>query len=93
MTNTFIQGTLEFQPVSIKLDGVPVFNNVQFSVVLIDDTVETEAGTFSAATSLDGKIGVMLTPDMVIGYYKIYAQITDTPEIPIKDCGTVRIVP
>lgn len=86
---TFLKETLEFQPVSVKLDGVAVTTGVKFSVVLVVDNAAVP-GTWITATSLDGKIGFMVD-NLDTGYYRVFAQITDNPEIPVKKVGTFRV--
>ena len=78
--------TVEFQPVTVTVNGALITTGVTFSVVAGD----LRPTTWIAPTTLDGKIGIMIT-GLTPGIYQIYAKVVSTPEIPVLDCGTFRI--
>jgi hypothetical protein len=86
MANIFPRETVEFQPVTITLNGVAVITGVTFSVV----KGSLRPGTFVAPTTLNGKIGVMVT-GLTAGTYHVWAQITSSPETPVIDGGYFTI--
>ena len=78
--------TIEFQPVTVTVDGVAVTTGVEFCVV----SAGARPGTWAAPTTIGGKIGVMIT-GLAPGMYEVWAQITSNPEIPVIDCGTFSV--
>lgn len=84
--NTYPRESVEFQPVTVTVDGVTVTSGVEFAV--------TEPGTrptvWAAAVTLSGKIGVMVE-GFNPGNWHVWARITSTPEIPVVDCGAFII--
>lgn len=86
MNRSYPRETVEMVPVTIKVNGVQVLTGVSFSVV----PEGSRPGSFTAATSLSGKIGPLIT-GLTAGEHRIFAQITSNPEIPVVDCGTIDI--
>ena len=82
MTNDFPRESVEFQPVTVALNGVSTTSGVMFCVV----KGSARPTTFITPTTLGGKIGVMVT-GLTPGTYHVWAQITSNPEIPVIDCG------
>ncbi|HJV99425.1 MAG TPA: hypothetical protein VJ617_10055 [Arthrobacter sp.] len=82
MVNAYPRESVEFQPVNVTQDGIAVTSGLSFAVVA-DGTRPT---TFTAATVLDGKSGVLLT-GLTPGTYRVFAKLTNSPEIPVIDCG------
>lgn len=82
----FPRESVEFLPVTVRVDGVTVTTDVEFSVV----AAGARPGTFAAPTSLDGSIGVMVT-GLDPGTYTVWAQVTSAPETPVVDCGSFRV--
>ncbi len=82
MANAYPRETVEFQPVTVIRDGVPVTEGLTFAIV----PDETRPTTFIAPAQIGEKLGVMIT-GLAPGTYRIYAQLTATPEIPVIDCG------
>ena len=78
--------TVEFQPVTVTIDGTPVTTGVTFAVV----PAGTRPITFVTPTTLAGKIGVMIT-GMTVGNWNVWAKVTSSPETPVIDCGTISI--
>jgi hypothetical protein len=86
MSSDYPRETIEFQPVTVTVDGAAVTTGVQLCVV----PHGARPTGWAAPVTLDGKIGVMvegLTP----GLYDIWAQITSSPEIPVIDCGIISV--
>ena len=84
--NVYPRESVEFQPIKVQLDGVTITASVKFCIALEGD----RPVTFSTPTMLDGNIGVMVTglaPDT----YHVWAQIVDSPETPVIDCGPFRV--
>lgn len=83
---TYPRETVEFQPVTVAVDGVVVTSGVAFAVVPYGD----RPATFVAPTALNGKIGVMVS-GMTPGTYRVWAQVTSVPETPVIDCGVFTV--
>jgi len=86
MNTSYPRESVEFAPVTITVDGTPVTTGVTFAVVAND----TRPSTWVAPTTLDGKIGVMLT-GLTPGLYKVWGKVVSSPETPVIDCGYVSI--
>lgn len=81
--------TLEFIPIAVTVNGEAVTQNVEFCIVGLDE----RPTAFAAAVTLDGSIGVMIDASALgVGLFRIFAKITDSPEVPVIDAGTFRIV-
>ena len=86
--NRYPRETVEFQPVTILKDGEPVTTAVEFAIIANGDRpLEADWG---AAIELDSRIGVMVAA-LEPGPWNIWARVTDTPEIPVLDCGVFRV--
>ena len=86
MSSSYPRETIEFQAVTVTVDGAVVTTGLQLCVV----PHASRPTGWAAPTALAGKIGVMvegLTP----GLYDIWAQVTSSPEIPVIDCGIISI--
>jgi hypothetical protein len=82
LVNAYPRESVEFQPVKITRDGVEVINDLGFAIVPDGERPED----FVAGVFVEGKIGIMIQ-DLERGTYRIFAQLTSTPEIPVIDCG------
>jgi hypothetical protein len=83
---SFERETVEFQPVTVTLNGTPVTTGVKFAIAVPG----ARPATFSAPATLAGEIGVMVQGLAPGGYY-IWAQITSSPETPVIRCGYINI--
>jgi hypothetical protein len=83
---SFERESVEFLPVTITVNEQPVTTGVQFAIV----PVGARPTTYAPPTTLEGKIGVMIQ-DLEPGWYRIWAQVTDTPEAPVIQCGDIAI--
>jgi len=86
MTSSYPRETVEFQPITITVDGTPVTTGVTVALVANG----TRPSEWVAPTTLAGKIGVMLT-GLTPGLYNVWAKISSSPETPVIDCGFVSI--
>lgn len=82
MVNAYPRESVEFQPVNVTRDGIAVTTGLAFAIV----TDGQRPTTFTTAAVVDGSIGVMIT-GLAAGTYRIFAQLTASPEIPVIDCG------
>ena len=82
----YLAETVEFQPITIKVDGVEVLTGVTISV--------TAAGVrptvFVAPTTLAGKLGFMVA-GMTAGIYDVHAKVASAPETPVVYVGNIRV--
>jgi len=85
-TNSYPRETVEFQPLIIKKDGVIQTAGVSTSIVAHG----ARPTVWTTAVVLGLEVGVMIS-GLTPGMYDIYAKITDSPEIPVMDCGTIAI--
>ena len=86
MTSSYPRETVEFAPITVKVDGVEVLTGVTVSVV----AAGVRPTVWVAPTTLDGKIGVMVT-GMTAGLYDIWAKVVSSPETPVIYCGPLRV--
>lgn len=87
MTLFLPRESIEFVPVTVTLDDVVITSGVTFAVT----TAGTRPTSWSAPTSLSGKIGVMVS-GLAPGAYVIWAKVASSPETPILECGAFTIV-
>ena len=85
----FQRETLEFLPVVVTVDGVAVTTGVEFAIV----DINARPDTFASPTVLGDDIGVMVDgASLGTGTFRVFAQITDSPEVPVIDCGSFRVI-
>jgi hypothetical protein len=82
LTNAYPRESVEFQPVIVTRDDEALTTGVSFAIVPDGD----RPTTFTAATVLDGRVGVMIQ-GLARGTYRIFAQVDNAPEVPVIDCG------
>ena len=82
MTNLYPRESVEFQPVTVLVDGVAVTTGVTFCVT----PPGVRPVTFTAPTTLGGKIGVMVT-GFPVGVNKVWGRVVSAPETPLIECG------
>lgn len=80
--NTYPRETDELQEVTVTVNGEPVTEDVEFSVTPWRD----RPTTWAAPYVVDGKTGVRINA-LPPGSYRVWARVTDFPEIPVVDCG------
>lgn len=82
MPNIYPRESVEHLPVVVKRDGVQITSGLTFAIV----PDGTRPVTFLASVEVDGKPGVMVS-GLGPGTYRVYAKMTQSPEIPVVDCG------
>lgn len=80
--NTYPRETVEFQSVTVTVDGVIVTSGVQFAVA----PAGTRPVNWANPATLNNEIGVMVE-NLTPGRWHVWAQISSTPETPVVDCG------
>jgi hypothetical protein len=86
--NTYERESVEFQPVTVTVDGTPVTTGVEIAVT----TGNQRPTTWAAATVLDDQVGYLidgLDPERV---YTLWARVTDSPEVPVVRAGEFQIL-
>jgi hypothetical protein len=80
----------EFIPVVVTVDGATVTTNVEVALVKWSAT----ATTWAAAITLDSRIGLLYDPAVatLTGTYRVRVRVTDSPELPVLDAGTIVFV-
>lgn len=85
----FQRETLEFQPINISVNGSAVTTGVEAAIVELG----VRPSTWGTVTTIGTAIGVMVRGTALgVGTFEVYAKVTDSPEIPVLNCGTFRIV-
>ena len=85
----FQRETYEFLPVAVTVNGSAVTVGVEFAIV----DLSTRPSTFGSAVTLGTAVGVMVAGTALgVGTYRVFGKVTSSPEIPVIDCGTFRIV-
>ena len=84
--NTYPRESVEFQPVQVKVDGEAVTTGVELALAL----GSARPVDWQTPTTLDGKIGVMVT-GLDVGTWHVWARVTSAPETPVIDCGYFRV--
>lgn len=86
---TLQRETLEYLPVVVTVNGTPTTVNVEFSIAAFD----LRPTMWTSAVVIDDGIGVMVDgSELGTGDFKVFARVTDTPEIPVVECGAFRII-
>jgi hypothetical protein len=87
VTDSYPRETKEYIHPVVTVDGVGVTAGVVIAIVPDDGTRPT---SWTTPDIVDSKLAVMID-HLATGYYRVFAQITDSPEIPVVDCGDFRI--
>jgi hypothetical protein len=88
MTNIYPRESVEFQPILVTLDGDTVTTGVETQITL--PSARPSSSGWTAATTLNGNIGLMIS-GLSVGTYEVWARVTDSPEIPVIDCGSFAV--
>jgi len=88
MTNIYPRESVEFQPVLVTRDNVIITSGVSFAV--ITPTARPQSSDWFAATVLQGATG-FLTGTYAPGVWNVWAQISDSPETPVINCGSFQV--
>jgi hypothetical protein len=85
----FQRETYEFQPIQVTVNGSAVTTNVTAAIVELG----ARPVTFGTVTTIGTAIGVMVNGTALgVGTFEVYAKVTDSPEVPVLNAGTFRIV-
>ena len=90
--DSYPRETVELVSVVVTVDGTPVTENVQVAVTPAYDG--TRPADWVDATVLGDSIGYMLGALTATAYpatFRVWAKVTDTPEVPVVDCGTFKL--
>jgi hypothetical protein len=82
--NRYPRESVEFQPITVTLNGVAVTTGVTVQVVVQGNR---PVGAWVTPTTLSGVIGVMVS-GQAPGSYTVWAKVTSAPETPVINCGT-----
>ena len=81
--------TYEFQPINISVNGSAVTAGVEATIVELG----ARPSTWGTVTTIGTAIGVMVSGTALgVGTFEVYARISDSPEVPVLNAGTFRIV-
>jgi hypothetical protein len=86
VTASYWHGTKVYLPINVELNEVPVTANVTVCVALAG----VDPVTFVTPDLVSGALFYMiqgLTP----GFYKVWAKVTSSPEIPVFELGEFRV--
>lgn len=83
--NTYPRETVEFIPVNLTRDGETV---TSFDVCITKQ--RNRPTDWVPAQVLEGKTGTLIQ-GLQVGVYKVWARITDNPETPVIEVGTISI--
>jgi hypothetical protein len=86
----FQRETYEFQPINVTVNGSAVTTGVEVAIVELG----ARPSTWGTVTTIGTAIGVMVSGTALggVGTFEVYAKVTDSPEVPVLNCGTFRIV-
>lgn len=84
--NIYPRESVEFQPAPIYQNGLLITTAIAYSVVAFG----ARAGAFTAAITLQGATGFMVT-GYSVGTYDVWAQVTSAPETPVLYCGSFQV--
>lgn len=80
--NKYPRETDELQPVKVTVDGVEVTEGVEFALT----TGQDRPATWTEPYVVGAKSGVRVH-DLAPGMWRVWARVTDSPEVPVIDCG------
>ena len=84
--NIYERESIEFQPVTVTVNGTPVTTGVTLAIT----PNGTRPLTYTAPTMVDGKIGVMVQ-GLTHGLYDVWAKVNSTPETVVMNCGYISV--
>lgn len=88
MTNIYPRESVEFQPILVTVDGTTVTTNVETQITSVSG--RPSSTSWIPAVTLDGQIGLMIQ-GLSVGTYEVWARVSDSPEIPVIDCGSFAV--
>ena len=87
MSITFERESVEFQPVVVTRDGVVITSGIATCIAQLG----VRPTTFIPSVTVGTQVGCMVS-GLTVGSYNVWVQITDSPEIPVKNAGSFTIV-
>lgn len=88
MTNIYPRESVEFQPILVTVDGETITANVETQIAL--PGARPVESAWIPAVLLYGEIGLMIE-GLNPGTYEVWARVSDSPEIPVIDCGSFAV--
>jgi len=88
MINNYPRESVEFQPILVTFDGTPITNANEVEVAITSPTARPS--TWVQSTSLHGQIGTLIS-GLSVGTYVVWARVTESPEIPVINCGSFAV--
>lgn len=86
MPNSYPRETVEFQPVTVAINGLSVLVGIQFALT----SGTARPTTWANPATVSGKIGVMIT-GLAPGIWTVWAKVVYSPETPVINCGSIVI--
>lgn len=86
--NRYERESIEFQPITVTVDGVAVTTGVTFAIT--PNGTRPATYTYTAPATVAGKTGVMVQ-GLQPGAYNIWAKVASTPETVVINCGSIYI--
>lgn len=87
MSITFERESVEFQPIVVTRDGVTITSGIATCIAQLG----TRPVTFIPSVTVGTQIGCMVG-GLTVGTYNVWVQITDNPEIPVKNAGSFTVI-
>lgn len=94
MTNVYPLGSVEFQPMLVTRDGVVITSGVSFAVIPLNTAPASPnwfAATILPTAAYPSGVTGFMTGSYGAGTWAVWAQVVDSPEIPIINCGTFQV--
>lgn len=83
--------SVEYVRAVVTVDGVEVTAGVSVAIT----AATARPSSWTAAVVVDGHAAVLVGPGtgnaLAPGTYRVWAKVTDSPEVPVVDCGLVTI--
>ena len=84
---SYLKESIEFQPINVTRDGVAITANIATSITALG----VRPTVWVSAVTLSGKVGFMVQ-GLTAGQYQVWVQISEGPETPVLNAGTIQIV-
>lgn len=88
MTNidSYPRETDELAPVTVSIDGAAVTSGIEFALTTGNERPETWTEPYVVGDASGVRVA-----DLEPGVWKVWAKVTDSPEIPVIECGYIRV--
>jgi hypothetical protein len=84
--NRYPRETVEFTPITVTVDGVPVVDDVEIAITPMGE----RPTTWQPAPVLGGRIGVMISA-LDPGWHTAWARVASSPETPVIELDSFEI--